>query len=466
MNTNHEEFSWPDWVSYNLARGCDPTDMYQRLLDGGYAPEDACRLLERTDQSANEGNCDVISHAEQISPSAAAVAQAQSIYLPMAVRLDTYKAEVYVLDDFLNEIECIRLIAEMHHGLRPSTVTSGCTEVRTSRTCDFEQATDPIVAEVDERICRYMGIPATSAENIQGQWYRPGEEFKPHTDYFEPETPTSAQHLDHQGQRTWTFMVYLNSTAEGGATDFPELGVKFKPKAGTAVIWSNHDNQGNLNPNTIHHGKPVVRGFKAILTKWFRSPTMPVQYYKEANELITPLTRTGFLKTAIPQRLHGRLVGYYNAKKGRAEIESVPEFISTESDKDASRLIQITDGLSREVHEATQPTLEAWVGDELIPSYVYGIREYLTGARLKTHRDRLHTHRVSAILNIAQDVSTDWPLTIEDHLYRQHSVTLQPGEMLLYEGTRLSHGRNEAFNGQTYANVFVHFATKGRAATA
>ena len=34
---------------------------------------------------------------------------------------------------------------------------------------------------------------------------------------------------------------------------------------------------------------------------------------------------------------------------------------------------------------------------------------------------------------------------------------MQPGQMLLYEGARLVHGRPMRFNGTEFANMFTHF---------
>jgi len=73
------------------------------------------------------------------------------------------------------------------------------------------------------------------------------------------------------------------------------------------------------------------------------------------------------------------------------------------------------------------------------------------------HTDTSDTHHISAILNIAQKIDTDWPLEIEDHMFRRHSICLSEGDMLLYEGARLSHGRPAVFDGDMYANIFIHF---------
>jgi hypothetical protein len=89
---------------------------------------------------------------------------------------------------------------------------------------------------------------------------------------------------------------------------------------------------------------------------------------------------------------------------------------------------------------------------------VYGIREYHRGVVLKRHVDRVQSHVLSAILNIAQEgMDSQWCLTIQDHHGEEHEVVLLPGEMLLYESAALVHGRPYPLDGELYANAFVHF---------
>ena len=104
--------------------------------------------------------------------------------------------------------------------------------------------------------------------------------------------------------------------------------------------------------------------------------------------------------------------------------------------------------------------MEDWSDVALEPTYVYGIRTYYRGSKLEPHRDRENTHIISAILNISQQVDEEWPLEIEDHMYRKHRIFLRPGEMLLYEGGRLQHGRPSPLQGSFFANIFVHYKPK------
>jgi prolyl 4-hydroxylase len=162
----------------------------------------------------------------------------------------------------------------MQDYLRPSTITVADEPdkyFRRSQTCDLSLIDHPAVRRLDARICAAMQIGPALAEPTQGQYYGVDDEFKAHTDYFEAyelekfSTPTL-------GQRSWTFMMYLNEPEAGGATDFPNLGVSIRPRTGRAVIWNNMTLEGQPNPYTLHHGTPVKAGNKAIITKWFRRP--------------------------------------------------------------------------------------------------------------------------------------------------------------------------------------------------
>jgi prolyl 4-hydroxylase len=130
---------------------------------------------------------------------------------------------------------------------------------------------EPAVRALDERICGAMGIDPRMAEPSQGQYYEITQEFKPHTDYFEP-YELERNSTRTLGQRTWTFMIYLNDVESGGETEFVNIGLKIPPKTGMAVLWNNLKSDGTPNYDTLHHGTPVKAGYKAIITKWFRRP--------------------------------------------------------------------------------------------------------------------------------------------------------------------------------------------------
>ena len=136
--------------------------------------------------------------------------------------IESVSAEIYEVKDFLSGEECQLLIDQIKSTLRPSTIaTSGEYDhsYRTSSTCDLGNLNNPYVDEINRRICNFIGIDPSYGETLQGQHYLEGQEFKEHTDYFE-----GSQLLEHdngRGQRTYTFMIYLNDVGENdGAFGF------------------------------------------------------------------------------------------------------------------------------------------------------------------------------------------------------------------------------------------------------
>ncbi len=445
------EATWSDWAAENLERGCDKDELVSIMVDKGFSSDDAQALLAETSVATTHAG----PQAEPSGPD-------NGLFLPTALTLCDTDVELYGVDGLLNDAECAHLVALIRQHLRASTTTEeGVSEFRTSRTCELGALNDPLVAEIDRRLCAYLGIDPALGEPLEGQWYDVGQEFKAHTDYFDPGSPGYAEHVGQRGQRSWTVMVYLNTTRKGGATRFPHLDLDVSPQAGSALLWNNRRADGSLNEQTIHHGTPVESGFKAILTKWFRCAEPVVTFSKETNVYLPPLTRSGFVNTRTPKALQQRLLDFYQQGRDATSEESIPEFINSSNGDAPSVLIELSDELRVEVHQELQPILEAWIGDYLEATWVYGIREYRRGSTLKCHRDRHETHVASAILNIDQEVSQDWPLQIEDHHYRRHEVILAPGDMVLYEGARLLHGRETPLDGERFANVFVHFRLAG-----
>ncbi len=186
------------------------------------------------------------------------------------------KIELFALRHFLTPLECTALIERIDARRRPSTIAdpNGDDYFRTSETCDLDH-TDPLVAALDCKLAWLSGIPGIHGEPLQGQRYDVGQEFKPHTDYFEPGGGDYEQYCAVSGQRSWTFMVYLNQVASGGGTRFPEIDRTFQPERGTLLIWNNRLPDGTCNPATLHHGMPVRRGVKYVITRWYRERPWP-----------------------------------------------------------------------------------------------------------------------------------------------------------------------------------------------
>ena len=191
--------------------------------------------------------------------------------MPGVQRVPAPELELFIVRGFLDGETCAALIELIDERRRPSEIAddSGIANYRTSETCDLDPKL-PAVAEVDRRIVELLGLPPASGELIQGQRYAPGQEFKAHTDTFEPGGYDFYLHTADKGQRTWTAMVYLNQPEEGGATRFKAIGKTAQPEPGKLLAWNNLLPDGRPNMATMHQGMKVRRGTKYILTKWFR----------------------------------------------------------------------------------------------------------------------------------------------------------------------------------------------------
>ncbi|WP_237487315.1 prolyl hydroxylase family protein [Parapontixanthobacter aurantiacus] len=191
---------------------------------------------------------------------------------PQAYRLPTETAEIYAIGDFLTPSECARFIAMIDEVAQPSAVfeVDYASQFRTSYSGNFDPA-DPFVLAVSRRIDDRLGLDFEIGETIQGQRYLPGQEFKPHNDWFYTDQPYWEGEKKRGGQRSWTAMAFLNEVEEGGATHFTEARLAIDPKPGVLLIWNNALPDGSPNPGTMHAGTPVLAGEKYVLTRWYRT---------------------------------------------------------------------------------------------------------------------------------------------------------------------------------------------------
>ena len=175
------------------------------------------------------------------------------------------------IDNFLSKDECLYLISLIDKHNKRSTVFSSEyraeSELRTSSTCIFD-INDDTVKKIHEKISIYLNIPIQHSEPLQGQLYNSGQYFRPHHDYFHAGTSYDYNCLS-SGNRTHTFLIYLNEDMQGGETNFPFLSRKIKPKMGKAIVWNNCIN-GKVIPESIHEGCEVKSGNKYIITSWWR----------------------------------------------------------------------------------------------------------------------------------------------------------------------------------------------------
>ena len=190
---------------------------------------------------------------------------------PGVRRVPSPRIELFDRPGFLTPELCAQLIALIEKDRRPSTIAdaNGDNYFRTSETCDLDPE-EPASKDLAGRLFALNGIDPAYGEPVQGQRYAVGQEFKAHTDYFEPTGEDFAKYCSVAGQRTWSFMIYLNEPEAGGATRFKVVDKMFRPETGKLLCWNNHRPDGSLNPATLHHGMKVRKGVKYVITQWYR----------------------------------------------------------------------------------------------------------------------------------------------------------------------------------------------------
>lgn len=399
---------------------------------------------------------------------------------------------VVELNNFISKEECDYLIEviEKDH-TRSSVAGSGnqqsvYDESRTSSTCNLSDS-DEKVSKIKKKIAAYLGLPISRGEPLQGQLYEPGQYFKPHHDYFTGDSYDN--HCLSSGNRTTTFMVFLNEDMEGGETNFPDLNKKIKPEIGKAVTWDLMID-GEFQTDTLHEGSTINKGKKYIITSWWREndwnggedtrlaqakyDTKVIDSNTSNKKIITSVedfprfTPGGFNVIKTPERAWNIIQEVYNLVRHtgvREDFEYKENSIPT-GDSEILNLEQVRT-IRGIIHEELKGVHEQWSGTSLIPSFVYGIRSYTKDATLSSHVDRIATHHISSIIIVDKDLNCgckqtvggehDWALDVQDHDGTWHKVYADIGDMILYESATCQHGRLDPFKGNFFRNFYVHY---------
>jgi prolyl 4-hydroxylase len=118
-----------------------------------------------------------------------------------------------------------------------------------------------VVGAINRRIAALTGTRPEQGEPLQVLRYGPGQQYRLHSDALPGVT----------NQRSVTAIAYLNSGYAGGETDFPEIGVRYRPQGGDILVFHNVLADGRMDPRARHAGLPVTSGVKWIATRWIHT---------------------------------------------------------------------------------------------------------------------------------------------------------------------------------------------------
>lgn len=203
-----------------------------------------------------------------------------ALITPPAKRSLSDAPRIRVIEGFASTAECDWLMARAKGKLAPAKVVDQRTgretvhPDRTNKAIMFDMgAMDVVIQAVRARIATATNLPLPVFEPAQVMHYSVGEEFRPHYDFLTEDAAGWAAQLQRFGQRIATFLLYLNDDFDGGATDFPEVGISHRGQKGDALFWANVDPAGAPDRATLHAGTPPTRGEKWILSQWIRDRT-------------------------------------------------------------------------------------------------------------------------------------------------------------------------------------------------
>ena len=181
---------------------------------------------------------------------------------------------VEVFERAFSARECEFLIRAADPLMQPAVIVDPQTgrqtrnNVRTSDAAGFPLVLEnPAIHAINRRIAALSGIPVSHGEPLQVLRYRPGQEYRAHSDAL-PAT---------KNQRVATVLVYLNGGYGGGETHFLANGLSVRGRMGDALLFRNVKADGSPDERAAHSGLPVTSGVKLIASRWIRAEPLSLE---------------------------------------------------------------------------------------------------------------------------------------------------------------------------------------------
>ncbi len=266
------------WIVDQAQSGHSAETVLKAMMASGWKEEVAIEAMEGT----LRGHLDVEAQKVGLPPSVK-VPEPKLDESPLVldggdrqvkISFSMFNPRVVVFEDLLSAEECDGLIALAEPKMKRSLtvdVKTGGEELNADRTSDgmfFNRGETQLISRIEARIAKLVNWPVEHGEGLQILHYKPGAQYKPHYDYFDPEQPGTPTILKRGGQRVATLVMYLNSPTKGGGTTFPDVHLEVAPRKGAGVFFSYE--RPHPSTKTLHGGAPVIEGEKWVVTKWMR----------------------------------------------------------------------------------------------------------------------------------------------------------------------------------------------------
>ena len=265
------------WIVEQAQAGLAPEQVLQAMRGSGWDEAVASQALEETLEGFVQARSLNLPPASPV-PAPDLQGAPPTLWAgdrEVSILLSAQLPRLVVFGGLLSDEECDAMRAAAASRLaRSETVAAAAdgSEINAARTSDgmfFERGESELCRRIEARIAHLLNWPVENGEGLQVLRYRPGAEYLPHYDYFDPRHASTPAILKRGGQRVATLVIYLNTPRGGGATIFPDVKLEVAPIKGNAVFFS----YDRPHPMTLslHGGAPVLDGEKWVATKWLRA---------------------------------------------------------------------------------------------------------------------------------------------------------------------------------------------------
>ncbi|GBG25970.1 Hypothetical Protein FCC1311_021902 [Hondaea fermentalgiana] len=277
----------------------------------------------------------------------------------------------------------------------------------------------------------------------------------------------------------WT--EWCSRGADPEDTDVELIGcADFKEQCTNTIKWNG---KGDLTSWIKDHiqseGRPKLSKYLGTYKDqnlWLRrreetttSTMLRNLYLAQAFPAFTP---RGFKAMPVPQEFMKFLTDFVDRHKNAKRTEHW-EAASTqmsfhETPTDFTDLDRERAYANRMANQYIKPLVEEWsqMGDLELTAF-YGVRHYKHGNWLRSHIDRIDSHVLSVTITVAKgpfEGNAAWPLEVVDwngdHVRYEHPA----GSMVLYESSKLPHGRPYPNQGGEHLGAFIHFKPRSAGA--
>lgn len=187
---------------------------------------------------------------------------------------------IYLVEGFLTAPEANELVETFENNAFPISMSIGCPVLRhdcfnpafltypSKDHCELRHATSKSfpdnprwkgVSNVKRKIELLTRVPRQFSEDLQLSKYKPGDFFSAHfdDDACHEQLPDVPEKCHLAKRRMITVLSHLTDHSEdsGGATYFPDLDIRVKPRKGDAVVFFPVYLDGTLNPYMRHTGE-------------------------------------------------------------------------------------------------------------------------------------------------------------------------------------------------------------------